>query len=134
MLPSKIGIPIVRPVLSEIFQSIMTKEEVIDLAERIAKNSVREIAYFMKGDLTIRLFLSWLRRRMEYCSEINYIREYTRPHAQIKIIFRHDLGENWSIYHKIILEYVFKEMLHETTVEIGVTNTTLVLSFKEIPY
>ena len=90
MLASKIGmISIARPVLSEIFQNIITEEEVIDLPERIAKNSVREIAYFMKGDLTIKLFLSWLRMRMEYCSDINYVTEYSSGvHLQIKVIFK----------------------------------------------
>lgn len=134
MLASKIEmIPIARPVLSEIFQNIMTKEQVINLANRTAKNAIREIAHFMKGGLTLRLFLSWFRTRMEYCSEINYAIENTSDsHRQIRLIIKHDLGENWSIYHKIILEYIFHEILHEDTVEIGVSDTTLVLYFKEI--
>src|SRR5215813_650176 len=34
--------------IAEIFQTIITREEVIDLAERIGKNSIREIAYFIR--------------------------------------------------------------------------------------
>jgi hypothetical protein len=87
VLASKVGmIPIARPVLAEIFQTIMTKEQVIDLAQ-LAKNAIREMAYFMKGSLTLRLFLSWLRTRMEYCSEINYVIENNMTCPQIKIIF-----------------------------------------------
>ena len=67
---------------------------------------------------------------MEYCSETHYIIENDSPSAQIKIIFKHDLGENWSIYHKIILEYIFNEMLGNNTVEIGASNTTVILYLK----
>ena len=134
MLANKIGmIPIARPILSEIFQSIMTKEQVINLANHTAKNAIREIAHFMKGGLTLRLFLSWFLTRMEYCSEINYaIENISSSHRQIRLIIKHDLGENWSIYHKIIIEYVFHEILQEATIEIAVSDTMLVLYFKEI--
>jgi hypothetical protein len=62
MLASRIGmIPIARPIVSEIFQNIMTKEQVIDLANYVAKNVIREAAYFMKGNFTLTSFLSWLK-------------------------------------------------------------------------
>jgi len=130
MLASKVGmIPIAKPVLSEIFQGIMTKE-VIDLANRVAKQAIREIVYFMTANLTLESFLSWLKTRMEHCSELNYVIEKNSITPQIKIIFKHDMGENWSIYHKIILEYIFNEILGMNTFEINVSNTTLILCFR----
>jgi hypothetical protein len=132
MLASKTWmIPMARPVLYEIFQNIMTKQEVIDLANRIAKKAVREIAYFMKGGLTLKLFLLWLKTRMEYCSELNYAMENNNSDPQIRIIFKHDLGENWSIYHKIILDYIFEEMLMKDAVKIEVSTRSLILCFKQ---
>lgn len=134
MLASKVGmVPIAKPVLSEIFQRIMTMEEVVDLANRVAKNAIREIAYFMKGNLTLESFLSWLKTRMERCSEVNYTieEENNSPSSQIKMIFKHDLGKNWSIYHKIIVEYIFIEILEINTVETKVSATTLILCFKQ---
>jgi len=44
-------------VLSEIFQRIMTKEQVIDLANRVAKQAIREIVYFMTANLTLESFI-----------------------------------------------------------------------------
>ncbi len=40
---------------------------------------------------------------MQHCSTVNYWIEdnYNNINPQIKIIFKHDLGENWSLYHKI---------------------------------
>jgi hypothetical protein len=128
MLANKVGmIPIARPIVSEIFQEIMTKDQVIDLANRVAKNAIRELVLFMKGSLTLESFLLWLMISMEYCSELNYTIE--RNSHQVKIIFKHDLGENWSIYHKIITEYIFYEILGQTTVQIEASNSALILCF-----
>jgi hypothetical protein len=131
MLADKVGmLPITKPIVYEIFQNIMTKEQVIDLADKVAKNVIREAAHFMKGSLTLDSFLPWLKTRMEYCSKVNCMIEdnYNNINPQIKLMFKHDLGENWSIYHKIILDNIFYEM-GTYTVGIEATPTTLQLCF-----
>jgi len=131
LLASKVGmVSIARPILSEIFQNIMTKEQVINLANNVAKNVIHETAHFMKGNLTLKSFLSWLKVRMEQCSELNYTMESNGPQA--KVIFKHDLGENWSVYHKKILDYIFHDILRKNTILIEATDTTLILYFKEL--
>ncbi len=130
MLASKVGmIPIARPILSDIFQNIMTKEQVIDLANNVAKNVIHEMVLFMKGNLTLELFLSWLIARMEHCSEVNYSIEDTSTKPQIKIIFKHELGENWSVYNKIIIEHIIHEILKKYDVGIAMSSTTISLCF-----
>jgi len=129
MLANKVGmIPIAKPIVSEIFQKIMTKEQVIDLANNVAKNVICESVHFMKGSLTLESFLSWIKTRMEHCSNVNYSIDSNRH--QVKIIFKHDLGENWSIYHKLIVEQVLDKILAIKNFEIGASSTTLVISFK----
>ena len=126
MLANEVGIiPIAKPVLSEIFQNIMTKEQVIDLANNVGKNVIRETAHFMKGNLTLESFLSWLKTMMEHCSEVNCAIENNSP--LIKIIFKHDLGQNWSIYHKIILDYIFHDILRKNTTQTEATGAALIL-------
>jgi hypothetical protein len=96
MLADKVGmLPITKPIVYEIFQNIMTKEQVIDLADKVAKNTIRETAHFMKGSLILESFLPWLKTRMEYCSKVNCMIEdnYNNINPQIKLIFKHDLGE-----------------------------------------
>ncbi len=128
MPASKVGmIPIARPILSEIFQNIMTKQQVIDLANNVAKNVIHETILFMKGNVTLESTLSWIKTRMQHCSEVNYAIDNNVP--QIKIMFKHDLGENWSIYHKSILDYTFYE-LGKYNVGIEATPTTLILCIK----
>ena len=134
MLASKVGmIPIARPILSEIFQNIMTKEQVIELANNVAKNVIRETAHFMNGSLTLESFLSWLKTRMQYCSAVSYWIENNNNYnndPQIKIVFKHDLGENWSMYHKIVFEYIFYQILEKTNVQVETSDGTLILCFK----
>jgi hypothetical protein len=131
MLASKVGmIPLARPIVAEIFQSVMTTEQVVKLANDVAKNVIHETAYFMKGNLTLESFLSWLKVRMERCSKLNYTIENNTFNPQIKVIFKHDLGENWSIYHKIVLEYIIHEILRETDVQVEASGTALILCFR----
>jgi hypothetical protein len=104
ILASKVGmVPIAKPVLSEILR-IMTKEQVINLANNMAKNVIRETVHFMKGSLTLESFLSWLKARMEHCSNVNYIIGDSTTSREIKITFKHELGEKWSLYHNVCLQ------------------------------
>ena len=130
MLASAVGmIPIAKPVLSEIFQKLLTKEQVIDLANSIARFASVDMALFMKGNLTLESFLSWLKTRMEHCSQVNYVIE-DNGH-QMRMIFKHDLGENWSIYHKIITEHILYEILRENaTIGVEISPTTFVLCIR----
>jgi len=130
MFASKVGmIPIARPILSEIFQNIMTKEQVIELANNVAKNTIHEMVLFMKGNLTLEIFLSWLITRMEQCSEVNYYNEHNTTNPQSKIIFKHDLGVNWSVYHQIIIEHIIHEILGKNDVGITISSTMISLCF-----
>ena len=64
--------PISRSVMREILQGFMSKEEVVKLATNVGITTVRELAYFMQGQLTIESFLSWFKTGMSYCSDISY--------------------------------------------------------------
>jgi hypothetical protein len=108
MFESKVGmVPIAKPIIVELFGK-MTKEEIVDMANRIGKNVVRDIALFMKGDIDLNSFLSWFEARMKASSiEINH---NIKGHNHTFIV-KHDLGENWSLYHKTVLGLIFHEVL-----------------------
>lgn len=126
MFESKVGmIAIARPVIAELFTR-MTKDQVIDMATRIGKSVVRDITLFMKGEMSVNSFLSWLEARMRTCSQVNYQQE----EGIKKYIFKHDMGENWSLYHKTIADLIFGESLIRTTVEMS--NTTLIITIRDL--
>ena len=124
MFESKVGmIPIAKPIVIELFGK-MKKDEVTDMAIRIGKNTVHDIALFMKGEIDLESFLSWLETRMKASSiEINHKIE-NDTHT---IILKHDLGENWSLYHKTVLELIFSEVLDKN---INFEYNTGMISFK----
>jgi len=110
MYESRVGmVPIAKPIIVELFGK-MSKDEIVDMANRIGKNVVRDIALFMKGDISLSSFISWFEARMRASSiELNHnIKESNHT-----FIVKHDLGENWSLYHKIVLELIFKDILEK---------------------
>lgn len=112
------------PVIKDLFQRL-SKEEVIELGTKIAKNAVYDVALFMKGKMDPDSFISWFLSRMKNCSEITS----TKENGIRTYILKHDLGENWSLYHKTIVESIFTEFLQKP-VYTSMTGSTLVVKFE----
>lgn len=127
MFESKVGmIPIAKPVVIRLFDK-MTNEEIIEMAKSLGKSVVYDIALFMKNRVDLDSFLSWLELRMKHSSiEISHNVE-DKIHCYV---FKHELGENWSLYHKTILELIFHEILNEP-ISIETTKTTITLKFRK---
>jgi hypothetical protein len=111
MYESKLGmIPLAKPIIVEFFQKA-SDEEIIDMAKRTGKNAIKEIALFMKGRIDVNTFLSWFETRMKTSSiEITHHRLKDNDNKHSYII-KHDLGKNWSLYHKTLLESIFNDVL-----------------------
>jgi hypothetical protein len=124
-------VPVSRPIVKEIFQRLR-REEVIKVATEIGKSAVSDIFLFMKGGkIDLHSFMSWFLSRMKNCSEISDIRD--ERNGIHTYVLKHDLGENWSLYHKTILESIFNDML-ETRIETSITRSTLCFKFEETNY
>jgi hypothetical protein len=125
MYESKVGmIPIAKPIVIELFNK-MSKEEISKMALCIGKNAVYDIALFMKNRMDLESFLSWFETRMD--SSITEINHSIQNGFHVYIL-KHELGENWSLYHKIILELMFNEIF-EKTVDITISSTTIRFKF-----
>jgi short-subunit dehydrogenase len=108
MYESKVGlISMLKPVVAVLFKKT-NKQEIIDLATTVGKNSTNDAALFMKNKMDIDSFLSWLDVRMKNSSvEVSHSIEGS-THTYI---LKHDLGENYSLFYKTILESIFNEIL-----------------------
>jgi hypothetical protein len=97
----KVGmIPMAKPVITTLF-NMMSEEEVSDLVLNFGKNVVQDIAYFMKMKSDPNSFLTWFEIRMRRSFvEFNHLQEDDNN----IYILKHDLGYNWSLYHKKILK------------------------------
>ena len=110
MFEAKVGmIPIAKPIIVELFGTL-SKDHIVDMANRIGKNVVRDTALFMRGDFNLDSFISWFEARMRASSiEINH----NIKNSVHTFIIKHDLGENWSLYHTTVLGLIFREVLEK---------------------
>ena len=127
MYEPKVGmIPIAKPVVSALFDKIDEKD-IREMASKVGKNAVHDIALFMKSRMDLASFLSWLEMRMRHATiELSHnVQSYSHTY-----VMKHDLGYNWSLYHKTLLELMFHEIFRKR-VDISITDTTLLLKFDE---
>ncbi len=126
MFEPKVGmIPIAKPIVVELFKK-MSKEEISSMAVNIGKDVVHDIALFMKNRMDLESFLSWFETRMtSSLTETNH----TMQDGYHVYVLKHELGENWSLYHKIILELMFNEIFN-MTVNITISSTTIRFKFR----
>jgi hypothetical protein len=128
MYEAKVGmLPIAKPVVSALFGEI-SKDQVVELAKKVGKNAVHDIALFMKSRMDLPSFLSWFEMRMK-SSSIEFSRNRL-ANGTNTYVMRHDLGYNWSLYHKTLLELIFNEVLQKR-IDVKITPTTIILSFDE---
>jgi hypothetical protein len=123
---------IAKPVLSELFRK-MSKEEVIDLATRVGNKTIADIIVFMSHttDFTSEYFLHWLKLRLEPCAHVRYGYEANNKNNGIqRCIIKHDLGYNWTLYHMILIQKVFEDMLHKRIDFTVVSDTILAFRYE----
>jgi len=113
-------------VFVEIFKKL-TQKEIIEMATNVAKNEIRDMALFMKGKMTVESFMSWYEMRMTNSSvQVSHVIENNTQ----KYIMRHDLGRNWSLYHKTIVELIFEEFLKKK-IDVKYTKNMISMEFTE---
>ena len=131
MLQARAGmIPIAKPVLIELLRKV-NDEEILTLATEAGKDTMKDIISFMKKRMDLDSFLSWLELWLRKNSTAGFSHNIDENSNVHTYIMKHDLGEKWSLYHKIILDLVFKEILQKPLLNLASTNTLVTFSFKE---
>jgi hypothetical protein len=127
MFEPKVGmVPIAKPIVSALFQKL-TEKETIELAKKIGRSIVSDIATFMKGTMDVDSFVSWFVTRMKISDfEMNHVVE-NRKHTYI---IKHDLGYNWSLYHKMVLQLIFNDVL-ETKIDSEINYNMMKIVFEK---
>ncbi|MDE1765810.1 MAG: hypothetical protein KGI27_05980 [Thaumarchaeota archaeon] len=115
-----------KPVFAEVF-SKMTQKEIVDIASRVGKNEVRDIALFMKGKIDTTSFLSWFEIRMINSSvQVSH----SSNDGFHTYVMKHDIGKNWSVYHKTILELIFREVF-DRKIQVAADKNTISFQFSD---
>ncbi|MGC2570231.1 MAG: hypothetical protein WA364_01875 [Candidatus Nitrosopolaris sp.] len=124
MYESRLGmVSFLRPVAVELLKR-MNRQEVIALAMGIGKSATNDAALFMKNKMDLDSFLSWLEVGMRHsCVEIKHnVDDSTQTY-----ILKHELGLNYSLFYKTIVESIFNDTLGK---HIDCSYSDSMLSFK----
>ena len=130
MLEPQAGImPIAKPMLSELLAN-MSKEKISNLAKNVAKSAVQDIMLAMKGKIDLDSFLSWFETLMKKAFiEINHTMENNDNTR--RYIVKHNLGENWALLIKSLLQIIFNDILGIRIDIINLSNTMLIFEFED---
>jgi hypothetical protein len=127
MYACKLGmVPVAKSVLSALFDK-MTPQETIELASKVGHSATHDIALFMKSEMDLPSFLSWFEARMKNSSIEFSHRLVNNTHTYV---MKHELGYNWSLYQKTLLQLMFSEIF-EKQIDISIYGTTLKFQFRE---
>lgn len=106
----------------------LSQKEIIRVATRVGKDEVKNMALFMRGKMDIQSFLSWFELRMINSSvQVSHIHEDENFH---RYVMKHELGKNWSVYHKTILELIFEEVF-DRKIDVQIDKTMISFEFSE---
>jgi hypothetical protein len=124
MYESKVGLmSFLKPVAAELFKK-RNKQEIIEIASSVGKNATNDAALFMKNKMDLDSFLSWLDVRMKNSSvEMSHTVEGNTH----RYILKHDLGGNYSLFQKTVLELIFNDVLRK---RIDCSFSDTILSFR----
>jgi hypothetical protein len=121
-------IPLAKPVVAQLLAYI-SKDDIANLAKNVAKSTVQDIMLVMKGKIDLDSFLSWFETLMEKAFiEINHtVENNDNTH---RYIIKHNLGENWALLVRNLLQIIFNDLLGIRIEIINLSNTTLAFQFE----
>lgn len=117
----KVGLlPMTKPFVKDAINR-MTLDEIINLAEKIEKQTVSDIVVMMKNNPTIKDVIDILRSWLNV-AWMQHLVERTEKSYNFKI--QHDLGEKWSLYVKTMITELFNDVLGKR-VDVKITKNTI---------
>lgn len=120
-------IPVAKSILRELFNN-MTKEQIHDIAMGSGKKSVRDIILFITKKIDANTFFSVYKTRMKNSAvDIKHTVENVTNHTYI---IKHDLGQNWSFFQKIIIESIFHEYIKKP-IDIKISENIVIIKYDE---
>lgn len=119
-------IPFPKAVLGKIFAE-MNADQITKLASSVGKSTAIDMAIFMKGRIDVLGFISWIESRMGN-SGFEIVHRVDSLKGIHTVTIKHDLGKNWSLYLKTMLESILAEFFKRQS-EFIVSDSMVSVSF-----
>lgn len=121
-------VPLPKVLLVKIMDKL-TREQVVQIAEYMVKNEIKDIILLLQKEHTVSSFMaaveSWAKT-----SGFPFVHE-SMGKSSHKYVISHEMGKNWSLYFGIIFTRIFEE-LKASHVSFEITDKTMNFSFTYI--
>jgi hypothetical protein len=123
----KVGLlPMTRTFLKEVINQL-SEEQIVNLAQRIEKETFKNILRFMKESHSVEDFIDILRTWLTVSwMQLNI----GKRNSSYRFHIQHDLGIKWSLYVKTVVSELSEDILNKK-VEAKITEATISLVFQE---
>ena len=123
----KVGLlPMTRTFLEEVINQL-SEEQIVNLAQRIEKETFKNILTFIKESHSIEDFIDILRTWLTVSwMQLNI----EKRNGSYRFHIQHDLGIKWSLYVKILVSELSEDILKKK-VQVKITEATISLVFQE---
>jgi len=116
-----------RPFVSKVIK-YLPEQEIIALAEYVAKTANKDSLLLMRNEYTLKSALSLLESWIKV-SEYPYRHEETRDDQnKHSFVIQHDMGIKVSIYFASLLQFLFEELGQYESIEFDKTENSLAFS------
>jgi hypothetical protein len=107
----------------------LSEQEIISLAEDVAKTTNKDLILFLKEEYTMKSALELIEIWIKI-SGYRYRHEQTNNNGQNKhsYVIQHNIGKKWSIYLANLYQFLFNELGQNKKIQFDKTENTLAFS------
>jgi predicted HicB family RNase H-like nuclease len=113
-----------RPLISKLINNL-SEQEIISLAEYVAKAANKDVILLMENEYTIKSVLDFLEYWVKISGYAYRHEETNNGQNKHSYVIQHDMGKKWSIYLASLYQFLFDELEVNIQIEFYKTENTL---------
>lgn len=125
MIVSKAGWELIPKDISKALLDATSEDTLKKVAEATAQTS-KETRLMLTGVDDLDSFYATMRYRIKKSGFV--LREYDEPDGTKKFAIQHEMGLNWSIFHKEYFERIIRDFGHKVEIEISTNSLMMKIS------
>jgi hypothetical protein len=103
----------------------LSEQEIISLAEYVAKTTNKDTILLLKKEYTIKSALDFLESWIKISGYAYRHEEANNGQNKHSYIIQHDMGKKWSVYLISLYQFLFNELGQNKKIEFDITENTL---------
>ena len=113
-----------RPFVTKVINNL-SEQEIISLAEYVAKSANKDAILLIKKEYTMKSALAFWESWIKISGYPYRHEETNNGHVRHYYVIQHDMGKKWSIYLANLYQFLFDELGQSKKIEFDKTENTL---------